>query len=185
MSQLNSLFLSCSLLFLRQSNLAPRTKRTFDSTRHLVRSDVVIEPDAIIINIKWSKTKQGPTASSVAAPSMGEPDLCPVRAFQDMIVHAPGNGPKHPLFAFTDGTPMPLSYINRAWNEALLRLGLPKRQYTLHSLRRGGATSSFVGGAASVDQIMAHGTWSSNAVNCYLPNDPRRSEVYKYFKGTS
>lgn len=179
--------LKCAVLimfhtFLRQSNIAPRNKKDFDPTRHLLRADVVLQSDAIIICIKWSKTNQGPTSTSVAAPLRPGLDICPMSAYLEMLQHAPTAHHLHPLVAFRDGTPMPLSYITRAWTSALQKLGISPSLVSLHSLRRGGATSVFTSGAASIDHIKAHGTWMSNTVESYLPNDPRRSQVFQYFK---
>lgn len=170
--------------FLRQSNLSPRTKKTFDSSCHLLRGDVIDEGDAIIIRIKWSKTYQGPTATSVAAPALLASPLCPVSAFRNLVASTPSLTDAHPLMAFRDGSSMPVSYINRAWDRALASCHIPRRAFTLHSLRRGGATSALESGAASIEHIHVHGTWSSDAVNVYLPNDPRWSQVFQQFKHT-
>lgn len=44
-------------LFLRQSNVCPRNKSSYDPTRHLTRADVLLRSDAIIVGIKWSKSR--------------------------------------------------------------------------------------------------------------------------------
>lgn len=168
--------------FIRQSNIGPRNKKQFDSQRHLLRTDVVETHDAIILAIKWSKSTQGSTATSVAAPRLPGSPLCPLRAFSNMICHSPTIIRGQPLFSFRDATPLPTSYIQRAWKRALAEIGIPSRAYTLHSLRRGGATEAFTEGNASIENIMAHGMWTSGAVNCYLPNDPRSNQVFEYFK---
>lgn len=167
---------------LRQSNLGPRNKRAYDPTRHLTRQDVLIYTDCIVISVKWTKTHQGPTATSVAAPIIPGSDLCPVQAYNRMVHFSPTRVPLQALISFRDGSPIPISYLNKAWNNAAKRLGLPPRAYTLHSLRRGGASAAFISGAASLEDIKSHGLWTSSAVEVYLPNDPRRSEVYQYFK---
>lgn len=170
------------MTFLRQSNLAPRNKNGFDHTRHLTRGDVILRPDAVILSIKWSKTQQGPTATTVAAPAKPGSDLCPVRAFSEMITHSPTAAYHQPLLSFRDGSPMPTSYLNNAWDRVLARLGCPPRAFTLHSLRRGGVTEVYNAGAASIHQLKDHGQWSSDAIMEYLPNDPSRSSVFQYFK---
>lgn len=180
-----SLVFAILLMFytlLRQSNIGPRNKRAYNPSRHLTRNDILIQPDCLIVSLKWSKTHQGPTSTSVAAPSLPGSRLCPVSAYHQMLLFCPTRVLSQPLISFWDGSPLPISYINKAWNKATDQLGLPRRAYTLHSLRRGGATSAFTSGAASLDQIKTHGLWSSSAVETYLPNDPRRSEVYQYFK---
>lgn len=168
--------------FLRQSNLAPRNKSAYDGTRHLSRRDVYAATDALVLSIKWSKTQQGMTASTVAAPAMPGQIICPVHAYHRMLRLAPTLHPAQPLLSFSDGSPMPISYIDRVWDAALIAMGIPARIYTLHSLRRGGATEAYGGGTASLQEIQQHGTWKSRAVYEYLPSDPRNSAVFKYFK---
>lgn len=168
--------------FLRQSNLAPRNKSMFDPTRHLTRSDVYLTSEAVVFNIKWSKTQQGPSASSVAAPAMPGRVFCPVAACQRMLQHAPTRDANQPLLSFPDGSPLPISYIDKVWDTALMGMGIPQRTYTLHSLRRGGATEVYGAGTASVQEIQQHGQWRSDAVYQYLPNDPRSSSVFRHFK---
>lgn len=166
----------------RQSNLAPRTSKQFDITRHLLRTDILLTSDALIVGLKWSKTRQGPTASSVAAPALPGAVICPVRAYGAMLDHAPTLAQPQPLLCFKDLRPMPTSYLNKAWDACLARLGVSRRQYTLHSLRRGAATEVYSDSPASIQQIKTHGDWASSAVFAYLPHDPRNSEVYRHFQ---
>lgn len=168
--------------FLRQSNLAPRNKSKYDPTRHLTRNDVYATPEAVVFNIKWSKTQQGATVSSVAAPAMPGQVICPVAAYHRMIRHAPTRTTHQALLSFVDGSPLPISYIDRVWDAALQGMGIPPRTYTLHSLRRGGATEVFGGGIATVQEIQQHGHWKTDAVYQYLPNDPRSSSVFRHFR---
>lgn len=170
------------MTFLRQSNLAPRNKRAFDHTRHLTRRDVIVRHDAVIVAIKWSKTQQGPTATSVAAPAKPGSLICPREAYYRMLTHAPTRQAHQPLFSFADGTPLPTSYMNKAWDRIMKDIGCPHRAFTLHSLRRGAATEVYTAQAASIHQLQQHGQWASDAIYQYLPNDPSRSEVFQYFK---
>jgi hypothetical protein len=50
-------------------------------------------------------------------------------------------------------------------------LGLPPLTFSMHSLRKGGATLAHMAGIP-VDHIMTHGTWTSNAVWKYLQPSP-------------
>lgn len=175
-------FILMYMTFLRQSNLGPSNKTGFDGTRHLTRGDVIVRNDAVIIAIKWSKAQQGPTATSVAAPAKPGSTLCPVRAFNNMILYTPTLAHSQPLCSFRDASPMPTSYMNNAWDRILARIGCPPRAFTLHSLRRGGATQVYNANAASIHQLKSHGQWSSDAIMEYLPNDPSRSAVFQYFK---
>lgn len=170
------------MTFLRQSNLAPRNKAAFDASRHLTRNDILHRPDALIVAIKWSKSQQGPTATSVAAPAKPGHVLCPVAAYHNMLRHAPTAANHQPLFVFRDGTCMPTSYMNKVWDKVMDSLGCPRRAFTLHSLRRGAASQVYTAGGASLPQVKMHGQWASSAVMEYLPNDPSTSDVFNYFK---
>lgn len=168
--------------FLRQSNLCPRNKSGFDPTRHLLRTDVLPRPDAIIVAVKWSKTRQGRHASSIAIPALPGATTCPLAAWQAMTSHSPTIEAGQPLFSFRDGTPLPLSYLTRVWTGVIKQLGITHKLYTLHGLRRGGATDVYQSGTASIQEIQSHGDWRSDAVYAYLPNDPQNSRIPDIFR---
>lgn len=150
--------------FLRQSNLCPRNKLGFDQTRHLLRSDVLVRTDALIVAVKWSKMRQGRHSSSVAIPALPGAPTCPLQAWRTMIIHSPTLSESQPLFSFRHATPLPLSYLKRAWDGVIKNLGITHRLYTLHSLRRGGATDIHQSGMASIQEVQSHGDWRSDAV---------------------
>lgn len=169
-------------LFLRQSNICPRNKSAFDRHRHLTRGDVILRPDGLVVGIKWSKTRQTTFASSAAAPALPGAITCPVMAYQRMLAIAPTVNSHQALVCFRDSSPLPLSYVKKVWDRALAHLGLAKGAYSLHSLRRGGASDIFNSGAASIQDIRQHGDWRSDSVYAYLPNDPSTSRVFQTFK---
>lgn len=138
--------------------------------------------DAIIVALKWSKTRQGRHASSIAIPALPGAPTCPLAAWRAMIAHSPTIKGGQPLFSFRDATPLPLSYLNRVWTRAIRDLGAGPKLYTLHSLRRGGATDIYQSGTASIQEIQSHGDWRSDAVFSYLPNDPRNSRIPDIFR---
>lgn len=170
-------------LFLRQSNVCPRNKSAYDPTRHLTRSDIIVRHDAVILALKWSKSRQGTQASSLAAPALPGAPSCPRQAYVTMIRYAPTRHASQALISFPDGTPLPISYMRKAWTDAMNRLGITNNAYTLHSLRRGGATDAYAAGA-SIQEIRQHGDWRSDAVYAYLPNDPSSSRVVDLFRDT-
>ena len=43
-------------LMARKSNLFPDSIKTFDSKKQLLRRDITLKDDLLIVNIKWSKT---------------------------------------------------------------------------------------------------------------------------------
>lgn len=168
--------------FFRQSNLCPRNKSGFDPSRHLVRADVLWRPEGLVLAVKWAKTRQTFTASSVGAPAMPRREMCPLVAYRDMIAYSPTIHQNQPLIAFCNGSPMPLTYLRKAWAHALATIGADSHLYTLHSLRRGGATDVHSTGTASLQEIKDHGDWRSDAVHHYLPNDPMHSSVMTAFR---
>lgn len=168
-------------LFLRQSNIAPRNKAAFDHHRHLLRSDVILRNDSIVVALKWSKSRQGTVASSLAAPALPGAILCPCQAYRRMLQHAPTLKSPQALLCFKDCTPLPTSYLTKVWGKAMEHLGIPRTAYTLHSLRRGGATDASRLGA-SIQEIRQHGDWRSDAVYSYLPHDPAGSRVCQAFR---
>jgi len=63
--------------------------------------------------------------------------------------------------------------VNKAIKRAATRLGLDPRQYASHSLRRGGATALFLGGAKDLT-IQRFGRWKSDAYKIYTCIDTRQ-----------
>jgi hypothetical protein len=76
-------FLFLFFAFLRQSNVAPRSRVDYDPTRHTRRSDVTLTPSGLIIAIKWTKTlqKRGYPVR-IPLPRIPGSSLCPTRAFR-------------------------------------------------------------------------------------------------------
>lgn len=168
--------------FLRQSNLSPRNKAAFDPTRHLTRGDVLARTDGLVVALKWSKTRQASLAATTAIPALHNSVICPLARYREMLLSVPTIRDSQALIAFTDASPMPVSYLRKVWASALTHLGADPQLYSLHSLRRGGATDIYTHGTASLQQIKLHGDWTSDAVFNYLPNDPSNSAVFSSFK---
>jgi integrase len=93
-----------------------------------------------------------------------------------------GAGPSDPLFTAWDLSAYKLSSTRLQNGQALAKcltrhlstlierhptLQLHPSSYGMHSLRRGGATAAWEGGVDK-DRIMAHGRWTSSAVDAYL-----------------
>lgn len=168
--------------FLRQSNLSPRNKSAFDASQHLTRGDVLARQKGLVVALKWSKTRQTSLAATTAVPALDASSICPVRSYHEMLRDVPTIRDSQPLIAFKDCSSMPVTYLCRIWASALTSLGADPGLYSLHSLRRGGATDIYTQGTASLQQIKFHGDWTSNAVYHYLPNDPTTSAVFSSFR---
>ncbi len=152
--------------FLRRSNLVPDSASSFDKHRHLCRGDVFVEDGSLIILIKWSKTLQCHervvTVPLAAIP--GHP-MCPVSAYQSMLSLIPGRD-NDPLFLLPAGV-LTSSMLTKTFKSSLASLGLDPSEYSLHSLRRSGATFAFHCGVEPL-LIKSHGDWHSDAFLEYL-----------------
>lgn len=174
--------IKCALLFgffgfLRRSNIAPYAGQTFDPSRHTCRGDVISHAPGLILILKWSKTLQTHDHQFlIPLPRLAASNpLCPVRAFADMCKVCPTRSSNQPLFtlprsAAPSGKLLTSNLLAVIFKQLLLACGLNAAFYSLHSLRRGGATSSFRGGA-NVMHIKRHGTWRSDAFWRYIAQE--------------
>lgn len=159
--------------FLRQSNFSVASARDFDSTRHTCRQDIFFSPPGIVILIKWSKTSQTSQSHQlVPIPEIPGSHLCPVEAYRDMVNHIPTVHKDQPLLVLPDHITGKYQPVTSRWlanflDVTLETLGYDSKLYSLHSLRRGGATESY---RQSVDflHIKRHGGWSSDAFWGYI-----------------
>ena len=172
-------FLFCFFGFLRQSNVAPRSPQLFDSSRDTCRSDVKSTQQGLSLRLKWTKTNQGAHHPHIIPlPRIQGSVLCPTTAFQDMCSAVPSISTNTPLLIH--GHPpvvVTTRLLAKQFKQLILRLRLNPATHTLHSLRKGGATLALSVGI-TVDQIKAHGTWSSSSVWTYLkPNQIQLSSI--------
>ena len=163
--------------FLRQSNLAPPSTRRFDRSRHTTRSDITVQPPGLLVHLKWTKTLQhGRHPSVIPIPALPGSPLDPVAAFIQMISAVPGAKASDPLLSLPHGRWLTIRHLQQGLRAILEALGQPAASFSLHSLRRGGATASFQSGASTTD-IQRHGTWQSNAFESYVTPDPADSRI--------
>ncbi len=169
--------------FLRQSNLVPPSAATFDRLRHTCRGDVFFAPPGMLILLKWTKTHQsGDNAVLIPLPMILDSPLCPVTATRLMMTTLPA-GRDQSLFLLpaagqghvitpTAGAlpPLTLPALREAFTVLLTAIGLNPDVYSLHSLRRGGASASYQAGVDAV-HIQKHGTWRSDAFWNYIATD--------------
>jgi hypothetical protein len=159
--------LFCFFGFLRQSNVAPRSLVSFDPTRDTLRTDVVVKHNGLLLNLKWTKTLQGAHRPiTIHLPRIQGSVLCPTQAFVQMVSTQPAATVTTPLLMYQSRV-VTTRLLAREFQRLIRLLGLPPSTYTLHSLRKGGATLCHSLGLP-LDQIKAHGTWSSDAVYTYL-----------------
>ena len=155
------------MTLMRQSSIMPRNVSLFDPSRHLTVGDVKKTSDGLVIVHKWSKSEQSSHKEDIFLPSIPSSILCPVLAFDSIFSDKCNSSPSSPLIAFTNGGPMPLSYLIPYWNRAVELVKVEGQKLTMHSLRKGGAV--FLQNFTGHDGIVkTYGRWKSQAVNAYI-----------------
>ena len=164
--------------YMRLSNLAPQTAGEFDPTRHTSWNDIVVLKEGVIIKIKWSKTLQSVKGTTpVPLPALRGSVVCLKSAWNEYVAALPEvpHAASTPLLLSTvtpRGKIITAPKLRAMFNRVVAAAGLCGEGLTPHSLRRGGATASFLSGVP-VSHIKAHGTWRSSAVEGYLLQTPR------------
>ena len=174
--------------FLRASNLAPKSTKRFDSTRHPCLADVSPDGEDLLFRLRWSKTLQeGVRQVYIPLPSLPGSPVDPKSAWRQYWtdIHASSLELVSPLLRRTGHPSCPPISIRdprSMFRRAVHGAGLRRHRYTLHSLRTGGAMFAYQSGVP-LQEIKRHGTWRSNAVDAYLgENAPLVSNVVACFK---
>ncbi len=156
---------------MRQSNLAPYSKLTFDCTRNTCRGDVLVSPPGLVIIMKWAKTIQTmDKAALLPLPSIQGSIADPVQAFHQLEKVSPTTSPNQPLLTVQRrgrACAITTKTLSKLFKIIVKALRLDSEMYSLHSLRRGGATAAFNAGV-SITDIKRHGNWSSDAFWIYV-----------------
>ena len=140
------------------------------------------EAPRIIIILRWSKTRQrGDSAHLVPLPARPGHPLCPLAARQDILRHSPTVSPNDTLLqvpapphAPTRQKCVPIPRLAKGLRTVLIAAGLSPSEYSLHSLRAGGATDAHRRGAAPTE-IQRHGDWTSQCFRGYVAASPATS----------
>ena len=171
-----ALYLFMFYSFLRISNVLPHSAKSFDPTRHLTRGDLIFSKNGCTIIVKWSKTLQDrKETKTIVIPQLGNSPLCPITALKAMYALYPGSK-NDPLFIVSKSSPVvPLSdstarkHLQKVSSSLHINPSL-----TFHTFRRSGTTWAFQNGV-HIQDIMAHGTWSSDTVWRYIKSIPSSS----------
>ena len=144
------------------------TPNSYSKHRHLLRRDVAIFQDQLVINIKAPKTDQYEATCQLPVAATGRP-TCPVWAMRKFLRKARHAG-SLPLFTLKSGQFLTRDHLTRLLRTLLRHCGIPSQQvrgYSSHSLQTGTTTE-----AASVGLpiwlIQAAGRWKSTAYKCYI-----------------
>jgi integrase len=132
-------------------------------------SDVEETEDGLLVTIRMSKTDQDAVGETVAIPRGTHPETDPVRVLRAWLTALGDQGvTEGPLLRSVTrwgrvGASLTTDGLNRAVRAAAVRADLSNAEtFTAHSLRAGGATSSYKAGAP-VSVIAAHGRWAENS----------------------
>ena len=161
---------------MRLANVLPHSSAKFDVTRHLTRGDVIFGHQVCTVIVKWSKTLQDrKEITTVTLDVLGSSTLCPVSALKFMFVHIPASK-NSPLFlVYRQGLLVPLAdSAARKHLKSLSTMLNISPHLTFHTFRRSATTWAFQNGI-SLQEIMKHGTWSSDAVWRYIKSVPSSS----------
>jgi hypothetical protein len=175
---LKAAYLTLFFSFVRQSSISPKKSSAFDCTRQLTRADVFNTSTGIVLLIKWTKTHQTGQHVLLPIPTMPRHPHCPVTAIRAIMTQPSSQPPKFtPLFQYPrQQASITTTFLADALRVILTSLNVTPEQYSLHSFRRGGATSAFHAGV-NVTQIKRHGTWVSDAFWNYVTTSTLHSQV--------
>ncbi|XP_077989286.1 uncharacterized protein LOC144443618 [Glandiceps talaboti] len=156
--------------FLRKSNLVPPSRGSFDPARHLRRCDIDIQDEFLLVAARWSKTLQcHERVFLIPISAIPGSSICPVAAFKRMYSRIPALG-RSPVFVYpSKGQVVPLtqSALSSAFGKLISTSGKNPKLYSLHSLRRGGASLAYAAGVPT-ELIKMHGDWRSDAYTNYV-----------------
>ncbi len=163
--------------FLRASNLCPTDARAFDHTRHFTREDVIVTKAGLKLRLKWAKNLQSSIQPHIIPiPAVTPAQVDPLTTFIRMCTAVPAHH-KKPLFMLNQHLPLTVSKLRSVFALLCEQIGINPQEYSLHSLRRGGATQAYSQGAQLLD-IQRHGAWSSTAFYDYVaPQHSHQSTV--------
>ena len=169
--------------FLRQSNLAPRTVKSFDKRRHTKRRDVTFAPPGLVVTLPWSKTNQtGDRSVHIPLPILHNHSLCPVAAYSILQDKCPVRQ-SAPLLSFHQRGALRIfttSTLQSILQVMLAATNTPAGVFSFHALRRGGATAAYNAGV-KVTQVQRHGSWASDTFWQYIAQDLAASPVAAAF----
>ena len=159
-------------MFLRKSNLVPDAMDQFNPLHQFRHANVNLLGInmAMMCEVRWTKTLQN-REKILRFPVLpaNNKAICPVYWVHRMILENPGK-PEEPLFAI-HALPITLSLSANQLIYRLMKwlklLGEDEMTFTLHSLRRGGATFPYQSNLEG-DTMKLLGGWASNCFKRYI-----------------
>ena len=139
------------------------------SSAHVLKQkDIVVVGAKLHITVRSTKTSWLTSEQyTVCIPSIPNSQYCPVQAWIRYYERAPKGG-RLPAFWLIGGIPLTASLWIGAIRLALKNSGYDSpSNYTLHSLRRGGAQACVRAG--NIGMVKEAGRWRSKALYTYVP----------------
>ncbi|XP_053398842.1 uncharacterized protein LOC123556597 isoform X2 [Mercenaria mercenaria] len=156
------LFLFAFFLMARKSNLVPTVKKDLMNPKFLLRKDVEVLNNELLVSMHWTKTIQaGERILRTPLSSISDSCLCPVTAFRNMVKVFPA-GDNAPLFILTSGKVVTYQLFQTNLRSCIRKIGLNPAEFSTHSFRRGFATLAFQM-EIPPDHIQLLGDWRSDA----------------------
>ena len=159
-----AVFLLSNFGFLRLSNIAPASSKSFDETRHFLRSDVIFGPPGAHIVLKWAKAMQSSHSHQIVQiPLLPLFPICPTSALKDLLAFVPASK-NSPLFLIPKPSGLVIltsPMISSILSSLLRSLHLNPSCYRFHSFRRS-AVSWAADHNVPLQNLQAHGGWASS-----------------------
>ena len=161
------LFLFAFFLVARKSNLVPTVTDDISKGKCLLRKNVTVALDHLIVTMNWSKTIQCQERILVSPLlKLRGSILCPFDAYRKMIIKVKASA-GDPLFLLKNGKPVSYYLFQKRLRDALEVLKIDSSLYPTHSFRRGFATFAFRNNI-SADEVQILGDWRSDAYKKYI-----------------
>jgi integrase len=160
---------------LRKDNLTKGKSKAFNDMQGLTRDDIQFveatagKPAVMWVRIRYSKTNQTRKPPVIIPVAATGDELCPVEAVRSHMRETQGTGETNLFLVKGKGSKfVPLTHVNlvAGIKELATAAGVDPKQYSGHSLRRGGATMAFQMGL-STHLIKNHGVWKGDSVYLY------------------
>lgn len=161
---------------LRQSELLPRTVKTWSPMRQPTRADVKCLSHTCSILIKTGKNMQKVGQNREVVMERAEnPVVCPVTAVHAVLWSTDISPHCVPLFTYP-GTRVPITApkVTKMMHQVMYKIGLGQlvHKVSLHSIRKSAATDAFLAGCSETS-IRQYGGWSSQAYRWYIASSNR------------
>ena len=172
-----AVFLLAYFPFLRLSNVVPVSAKSFYATRNLLRGDIIFAPPPPPPQVEQVHTiLQCPPSSSNTFP-LPSP-LFPVSALKAILAFVPASA-SSPFFLLSYPTGLVIlisSMVSSILTRIIRSLSLNPANYGFHAFRRS-AVSWAADHNVPLQNLKAHGGWSSSAINHYFKHTPKASST--------